>query len=233
MPAAGSARRFGGTLPKQHATLGRSTVVETSLAVFLADGRCAGVVLAMTPGDPRREALRGRLPTSVLIVDGGAERSASVLAGLEALTATAQPEDWVLVHDAVRPCLSHEDLELLLAAGAASAAGAVLAAAVTDTIKAGDSGRRSIRTVPREDLWRALTPQMFRYRRLCEALGRARAGGREPTDEAQAVEWLGDRPLLVAARDSNPKITTGEDLAVAAAILSGRAAAARGERAST
>jgi len=229
MPAAGSGQRFGGDTPKQHAPLGGSTVLETALAAFLADARCAGAVLAMAPDDARRDALRRRLPASVLIVDGGAVRSASVLAGLDALGDAARPEDWVLVHDAARPCLSAGDLDALLAAGAGAAHGALLAAPLPDTIKSSADGRSSSNTVPREGLWRALTPQMFRYGRLRAALRAARASGREPTDEAQAVEWLGDAPLLVAARHSNPKITTAEDLAVAAAILQARARADQGD----
>jgi 2-C-methyl-D-erythritol 4-phosphate cytidylyltransferase len=128
----------------------------------------------------------------------------------------------VLVHDAVRPCLSRADLDRLLDAGGGTRSGALLAAPVAETVKHADAAQCCERTVPREQLWRALTPQMFRYRRLCSALTQAQQAAREPTDEAQAIEWLGERPLLVAAAHSNPKITTAEDLAVAAAILAAR-----------
>jgi 2-C-methyl-D-erythritol 4-phosphate cytidylyltransferase len=224
MPAAGSGRRFGGSLPKQHAPLGRSTVLETSLRLFLSDGRCAGTVLALSPDDPQRNLLRQRLPASVLIVDGGAARSASVLAGLAALAGAAGADDWVLVHDAVRPCVSAADLDRLLAAGVESGCGALLAAPVADTIKSSDDGRQCTATVPRDQLWRALTPQMFPFTALRMALQQAAAAGREPTDEAQAFEWRGLRPWLVAALDANPKITTADDLAMASAILAARAA---------
>jgi 2-C-methyl-D-erythritol 4-phosphate cytidylyltransferase len=226
MPAAGSGRRFGSPLPKQHAPLGRSTVLETGLRLFLADVRCAGAVLAMSPDDPQRDALRRRLPASVLIVDGGAVRSASVLAGLAALAGAAAADDWVLVHDAVRPCLSAADLDRLLTAGEREACGALLAAPVADTIKSTADGRHSAGTVPRNQLWRAQTPQMFRYAALRAALSQAQAAGREPTDEAQALEWQGGQPLLVAAQDGNPKVTAADDLIVASAILAARATAA-------
>ena len=156
------------------------------------------------------------------IVDGGAQRSDSVLRALDDLAGRAADTDWVLVHDAARPCLSAADLERLLNAGTDSQGGALLAAPVADTIKRATDDGRSGGTVPREQLWRAQTPQMFRYRELREALRQARAAGREPTDEAQALEWLGVQPQLVAAQDSNIKITTAEDLAVAAAILAAR-----------
>jgi 2-C-methyl-D-erythritol 4-phosphate cytidylyltransferase len=224
MPAAGSGRRFGNRLPKQHAPLGRSTVLEHSLGLFLADARCSGAVLAMSADDGQRQALRRRLPASVLIVDGGAVRSASVLAGLAALTGAAGADDWLLVHDAVRPCLSAADLDRLLAAGERSTDGALLATPVADTLKSADHDGRSTGTVPRDGLWRALTPQMCRYATLRTALLRAEAAGREPTDEAQALEWQGLKPLLVAAQHANPKITTADDLAMASAILLARAA---------
>jgi 2-C-methyl-D-erythritol 4-phosphate cytidylyltransferase len=222
MPAAGAGQRFGGEIPKQHAALAGATVLEISLRHFIADARCRGLVLAMAADDPRRAALADALPASAQIVNGGARRSQSVLRGLEGLTGRAADDDWVLVHDAVRPCLSAADLERLLVAGAASPVGALLAAAVADTIKTADVDLYSANTVPREHLWRALTPQMFRYRQLCNALLQTQSAQREPTDEAQAMEWLGLRPLLVAAADSNIKITTAEDLVVAEAILAAR-----------
>ena len=222
IPAAGAGRRFGTTTPKQHAPLAGTTVLEASLRVFLDDERCRGVVLAMADDDAQRVTLAQRLPARVRIVTGGAQRCESVLRGLEALAGRVGDEDWVLVHDAVRPCLSRTDLDRLLSAGSTSRHGALLAAPVADTVKYADGALCSEETVPRERLWRALTPQMFRFRQLCTALMQAQVAAREPTDEAQAIEWLGERPLLVAAMHSNIKITTTEDLAIAAAILAAR-----------
>ena len=155
---------------------------------------------------------------------GGARRCDSVLAGLAALAgAGAGEQDWVLVHDAARPCLSPADLERLLDAGSAHPVGALLAEPVTDTIKRSDGGSKCESTVDRSRLWRALTPQMFRYGPLSRAFRAAMGAGREPTDEAQAMEWQGEAPLLVAAVDSNIKITSPRDLELAAAIYSLRA----------
>jgi 2-C-methyl-D-erythritol 4-phosphate cytidylyltransferase len=137
----------------------------------------------------------------------------------------------VLVHDAVRPALSAADLQRLLRHGAEDAVGALLATPVADTVKrahvegaAGGDVRRCEATLPRESLWLAQTPQMFRYAALRSALERALADGRIPTDEAQAMEWQGQAALLVQAQDSNLKITTAADLALLQAILRQRIA---------
>jgi len=150
---------------------------------------------------------------------GGAHRSASVRNGLAALQQRAKPDDWVLVHDAARPCVPPQDIERLVSRLEFHPVGGLLAAPAADTLKfAGDAGQVA-RTVDRSGFWRALTPQMFRYRRLCEALDAAAAAGRAPTDESQAIEWLGDQPLLVEGSAANIKITSPEDLLIAAALL--------------
>lgn len=230
--AAGAARRFGGALPKQHWPLASSTVLGVALQPFIADVRCAAIALALDADSLQDTSLRLRLPAKVTPVAGGAERSDSVLHGLEALTgaagdgatvsARAAASDWVLVHDAARPCLSARDLDSLLLAGAAHADGALLAAPVADTLKHADASLHCERTVERAGLWRALTPQMFRLGALQSALRAARESGRQPTDEAQAMEWQGAAALLVEAADANIKITNREDLVVAEAILAER-----------
>jgi 2-C-methyl-D-erythritol 4-phosphate cytidylyltransferase len=224
MPAAGASRRFGEGAAKQHVALAGRTVLELALQLFLDDERCLGIGLALAPAALADERARRTLAAKVSPVEGGARRCDSVLAGLAALGGRAAAEDWVLVHDAARPCLSAADLQRLLQAGSAHPLGALLAAPVTDTLKRADGAQGSECTVDRAPLWRALTPQMFRYGALCAALRSAVAAGREPTDEAQAMEWQGGRPLLVAAQDSNIKITSRQDLAVATAILAARAA---------
>jgi 2-C-methyl-D-erythritol 4-phosphate cytidylyltransferase / 2-C-methyl-D-erythritol 2,4-cyclodiphosphate synthase len=161
-------------------------------------------------------------------VAGGTHRSLSVRGALAALAGRAAADDWVLVHDAARPCLERGDLERLLAALASHSLGGLLATAAADTLKrapaagASDAGARVCETVDRTLLWRALTPQMFRFDRLCSALDAAHAAQRFPTDEAQALEWQGEQPLLIAGAASNLKITTAEDLVLAAAILRSR-----------
>ena len=226
MPAAGSGRRFGGVTPKQYAPLLDRTVIEWALAPFLGDARCAGIVVAIAPGDEDWGRITARLAAAaVTAVAGGAQRSVSVRHALAALASRAAPADWVLVHDAARPCLPSEDLERLLTLLAAHPLGGLLALPAADTLKRAsgpDASPRIAATVDRAALWRALTPQMFRYGRLCAALDAAHAAQRFPTDEAQALEWQGEQPLLVGGSATNLKITTGADLQLAAAILRAR-----------
>ena len=216
MPAAGIGRRFGADRPKQYAPFCGRTVIEWALAPFLTDARCTGAVVALAEEDPYWKAVA---PPSVLVAAGGQERSHSVRNGLAALAERANRDDWVLVHDAARPCLSGQDLDRLLADLAVHPVGGLLATPAADTLKRADASRDVQQTVDRAGLWRALTPQMFRYGRLCEALDRAHAAGRTPTDEAQAIEWLGDIPRLVEGAAANLKITSAADLAIAAAFL--------------
>jgi 2-C-methyl-D-erythritol 4-phosphate cytidylyltransferase len=216
MPAAGIGRRFGTDRPKQYAALCGRTVIEWALGLFLTDPRCAGAVVALARDDPYWTAIA---PPSVLVAAGGQERSHSVRNGLAALADRVSRDDWVLVHDAARPCLPREDLDRLLADLASHPVGGLLATPAADTLKRADGARDVQQTVDRAGLWRALTPQMFRYGRLCEALDRAHAAGRTPTDEAQAIEWLGDAPRLVEGAAANLKITSAADLAIAAALL--------------
>jgi len=226
MPAAGSGRRFGGASPKQYAPLLDRTVIEWALAPFLGDARCAGIVVAIAPGDQEWARIAARMAAApVTAVAGGAQRSVSVRQALAALASRAAAADWVLVHDAARPCLQSEDLERLLTLLAAHPLGGLLALPAADTLKrvsGGDASLRIAETVDRAALWRALTPQMFRYGRLCAALDAAHAAGRFPTDEAQALEWQGEQPLLVGGSATNLKITTAADLQLAAAILRAR-----------
>jgi 2-C-methyl-D-erythritol 4-phosphate cytidylyltransferase len=199
-------------------------VIEWALGPFLADGRCAGVVVALAAGDPYWPEVAARLKRrsqqpEICLASGGVERSHSVRNGLLALEGRASHEDWVLVHDAARPCLSGSDLDRLVTRLAAHPLGGLLAARATDTFKRESGGQEVGETVDRAGLWRALTPQMFRLGRLAEALGQALAAGRLPTDEAQAVEWLGERPVLVEGSAGNIKVTSAEDLLLAAALL--------------
>jgi 2-C-methyl-D-erythritol 4-phosphate cytidylyltransferase len=235
MPAAGAGRRFGERKPKQYAPLQGRTVIEWSLAPFLADPSCAGVVVSLAAGDPYWGEVAARLANlpdrapDLIIAGGGVERSQSVRKGLAALGGRASPEDWVLVHDAARPCLAAKDLQQLLERLASHPVGGLLATPAADTLKraSADPRPRGIpeieQTVDRAGLWRALTPQMFRYELLCDALDRALATNRLPTDEAQALEWIGEHPALVEGSAANIKITSADDLLLAAALLKARA----------
>jgi 2-C-methyl-D-erythritol 4-phosphate cytidylyltransferase len=246
MPAAGAGRRFGGALPKQYAQLLERSVIEWALAPFLVDRRCAEAVVALSPDDrhwariaPRLQAMKAQQGSTGLpavgVVTGGEQRSHSVRAALASLEIRARADDWVLVHDAVRPCLDVSDLERLLGALAAEPLGGLLAVPVADTFKRAappavpaaapavtNAPTTVAQTIERAGLWRALTPQMFRYGRLCAALDAAHAEGRSPTDEAQALEWQGGQPLLIEGAASNIKVTTAADLELAAALLEAR-----------
>jgi 2-C-methyl-D-erythritol 4-phosphate cytidylyltransferase len=307
MPAAGVGRRFGNTKPKQYAPLQGRTVIEWALAPFLADPSCAGVSVSLAADDPywgevaaRLAKLPGRTP-ELIFAGGGVERSHSVRKGLAALGTRAAADDWVLVHDAARPCLSANDLQHLLDRLGSHPVGGLLATPAADTLKRASTEPRTsadsrpnatsrssaerrrktyirtdpgtkiepltssqprtrtesytrtephtatesrtsdqpprpsaeplaipnadpevAQTVDRAGLWRALTPQMFRYELLCDALDRAIANGRLPTDEAQALEWVGQHPVLVQGSAANIKITSADDLVLAAALLNAR-----------
>jgi len=224
MPAAGAGRRFGAATPKQYAPLEGRTVIEWALAPFLGDARCARIVVALAAADGHfaRLPLRSR----ATVAPGGGERSESVLSALRALAPEAQASDWVLVHDAARPCLDAQDLERLVSRLAQHPVGGLLGVRVADTLKRSEPDGQPVSAVlgtqERAGLWRALTPQMFRYGALRAALDAAHAAGRHPSDEAQALEWQGERPLLVEGSASNLKVTTAADLVLAAAILRAR-----------
>jgi 2-C-methyl-D-erythritol 4-phosphate cytidylyltransferase len=222
MPAAGSGRRFGAATRKQYAPLAGSTVLECALAPFLDDVRCRCIRLVLARDDTERGRLALGLGPRGAIVDGGEERCDSVLRGLLSLASVMQPDDWVLVHDAARPCIARADLDRLIAQVDGKAAGGLLAAPLADTLKRADADGACVDTPARTGLWCAQTPQMFRLGTLRNALEQARAGGRVPTDEAQAMEWVGVRARLVAAEQCNLKVTTPADLALAAAVLAGR-----------
>jgi 2-C-methyl-D-erythritol 4-phosphate cytidylyltransferase len=217
MPAAGSGRRLGSTVPKQYLNLAGRTVIEHALAPFLADPRCQQIVVALDAEDQQFRRLPLAGDPRLLRVTGGAQRCDSVRNAVAALAAA--DDDWVLVHDAARPCLRRTDLDALLAAVAEDPVGGLLATPLADTLKRADDQQRVVDTPSRESIWRALTPQMFRLRLLREALQAASAAGREPTDEAQAVEWTGYAPRLVAGRADNLKLTSPADLALVTAVL--------------
>jgi 2-C-methyl-D-erythritol 4-phosphate cytidylyltransferase len=209
-------------MPKQYLDLAGSTVIERSLAPFLADPRCREIIVALDPADERFARLPLAANPRVRTVAGGAARCDSVRNAVKAVAAAddaGADDDWVLVHDAARPCLTRADLDALLAALADDPVGGLLATPLADTLKRADQGGRVVDTPSRESLWRALTPQMFRLGGLRAALAAAHAAGREPTDEAQAMEWAGHQPRLVAGRADNLKITSPADLALATAVL--------------
>lgn len=214
VPAAGRGARFGGEVPKQYCEVAGRTVIAHTLERLLSHPSIAGAMVVLAADDAYwRDSAVTDLDKPVLTCVGGAERADSVLAGVDALPDTVRADAFVLVHDAARPNLAHADLDRLLDLGRADPVGAILAAPVRDTLKrAGDDGGID-RTEPRERLWRAFTPQLFRRMQLSRALRAAAEAGVAITDEAMAMERQGLRPLLVEGREDNFKITTPADLA--------------------
>ncbi|HZD21053.1 MAG TPA: 2-C-methyl-D-erythritol 4-phosphate cytidylyltransferase [Burkholderiales bacterium] len=223
VPAAGGGTRFGGGLPKQYASIGGRTIIESSLAPFVEHPDIAGIVVVLAAGDTRGAALVDRLGPRVTSAPGGEARAQSVRNGLAALEPRAQADDWVLVHDAARPCLPRADLDRLIDEIGDDAVGGILAAPLGDTIKQGAASGHVERTIERFGLWRALTPQMFRYGLLCRALDDAFAAGVEVTDDAAAMERAGHKPRLIAGSAANIKVTRPEDLSMAATLIAGPA----------
>jgi 2-C-methyl-D-erythritol 4-phosphate cytidylyltransferase len=219
VPAAGSGIRMGADRPKQYLPLQGRAVLLHTLERLCTHPRIKGVLLGLAPGDPYWPGLSIAFPRLLGTFSGGAERALTVLNGLHALAGRAQPDDWVLVHDAVRPCLRHMDIDALIDQASLCPDGGLLGVALTDTVKRADREQRVVETVERGGLWRALTPQMFRLQALRAALEAAVAAGVNVTDEATAIERVGGRPLLVAGHADNIKITVPADLTLAEMYL--------------
>jgi 2-C-methyl-D-erythritol 4-phosphate cytidylyltransferase / 2-C-methyl-D-erythritol 2,4-cyclodiphosphate synthase len=229
VPAAGRGERFAAAahsgLPKQYTPLRGKSVLEWSLRALLTEPRIEGIVVVLAAGDAHwAEVARNLESPKLLTTVGGAHRQDSVMNGLEYLAPRVGADDWILVHDAARPCLRAADLGALVDAleknprsATADLGGVVLAAPIVDTIKR--ERPDGLETVDRTGLWRALTPQIFAYAALRKALQEAAAGNLAVTDEAQAMERLGIRAALVPGSPFNIKVTRTEDLEMAAAIL--------------
>ena len=220
VPAAGSGSRFGAEKPKQYLELLGRPLIYHTLAALVACPEIDRVWVVLAPDDGwwshyDWSDLGAKLET---LRCGGATRADSVGNGLQAAAMVAADDDWVLVHDAARPCLSAAMLSALFSELANDPVGGILAVPVADTLKRADAAQRVAATEPRDGLWQAQTPQMFRYGRLLEALEKCR----EVTDEAGAVEALGLKPKLVRGDSTNLKVTYPADLALAAMILRGR-----------
>lgn len=217
IPAAGSGSRMAAELPKQYLPLLGATLIEATLKTFKASQRLTSINVVLSAQDTYWDTHCAGSNEHVRILRcGGETRAATVLNSLQVLADEIGEDDWVLVHDAARPGLTLQLLDRLLDTLQDDAVGGLLAIPVADTLKRADHAQRVARTEPRDHLWQAQTPQMFRYGLLKQAL--IHSGG-APTDEAQAVEALGLQPKLVAGELRNLKITYPQDLAIAEAIL--------------
>lgn len=219
VPAAGRGVRAGLSIPKQYADLAGRPMLAWTLERLLGHPAISGAVVALAADDRHWPGWTGLAGKPVRTAVGGDERCDSVLAGLAALPPEVGAADWVLVHDAARPCVRADEIDRLLAERG-HAVGALLALPVADTLKRADAGGDACASIDRTGAWRALTPQMFRRGELQEALEQAVAAGARPTDEAGALERLGRFPRLVPGSASNIKVTSAEDLALAAWWLS-------------
>ncbi|MCE9957184.1 2-C-methyl-D-erythritol 4-phosphate cytidylyltransferase [Aeromonas rivipollensis] len=213
VPAAGIGSRMGADCPKQYLTLAGKTILEHTLGCLLSHPAIARVIVALAPHDGWFEQLAVAADPRILRVEGGIERAYSVLNALH----VAQGK-WVLVHDAARPCLCHGDLDKLIAT-AMACDGAILGSRVRDTMKRTDGAGNIVATVEREQLWHALTPQMFPTGTLKRALEEGLALGALITDEASAMERAGFTVKMVEGRADNIKVTRPEDLSLAELFL--------------
>ena len=215
VPAAGVGRRMGSDIPKQYLPLNGQPVIEHTLETLLACPHLDGVYVAISPDDEWWSELPVADNPRVVRVDGGAERSDSVHNVLQFMQSTAAADDWVLVHDAARPCLRQEDLDTLLDRVRDHPVGGLLGVPVRDTMKRTLEGNSVSETVIRDGLWHAYTPQMFRLGTLLHALEQTQSLGIAVTDDASAIELAGMSPMMVEGHDDNIKITRQEDLLLA------------------
>jgi 2-C-methyl-D-erythritol 4-phosphate cytidylyltransferase len=218
VPAAGRGARVGGSCPKQYLPLAGRPLIEHTLERLAAHPRIAGLLVTLAVADAHWPGIAMLNGKPVLTATGGTERSDSVMAGLDALPETVGADDFVLVHDAARPCVRLADIgKLIELAGATD--GGLLGAPLRDTLKRADAASRSSLTEPRDQRWRAFTPQMFRRGPLSTALRDAARRGVNPSDEAMAMEQAGFTPLLVEGAEDNIKVTTAADFALAEFLL--------------
>lgn len=219
VPAAGIGKRMGADIPKQYLSLHNKTVIEHTLHRLAQLTELEAIVVAVADDDPWWPKLNIDIGKPVIIAGGGAERCHTVQNALARLDGKASDDDWVLVHDAARPCVRPADLHTLLDALCDQPIGGLLGIPVRDTMKRTKPDNRVSQTVERNHLWHALTPQMFRFGVLQQVLQNALDNNFLVTDESSAVEYAGHQPLMIEGHADNIKITRPEDLALAGFYL--------------
>ena len=223
VPAAGIGSRMQADIPKQYLQIHNQSILDISIGKLQSLQLLQQIVVMLRPDDQHWRNCRSQECDDVVTRPGGENRYQSVLKGLEYLRSLAAAEDWVLVHDAVRPCVRVADIHSLCKEIAQHPVGGLLGAPVGDTLKLSDPDLLVQNTVDRTALWCAFTPQIFRYAILFAALNKAQEENFPVTDESGAVEKMGYRPRLVLGHTDNIKITRPEDLLVAQAILANQA----------
>jgi len=220
IPAAGAGTRMGSDIPKQYLKLRDKYILEHTLQIFCRHEKIQGIVVVLAENDPYWGSLEIADNAKILTTVGGVERCHSVQNGLRQLAKTAGADDWVMVHDAARPCLRSADIDKLIDTLSSGADGGILATPVKDTIKRAGPANQIAETVDRHGLWHALTPQMFRLSKLVSALDEAISKKLLVTDEAQAMELSGEAPVIIQGHPDNIKITNPHDLPLAELFLS-------------
>ena len=215
VPAAGVGSRMQLDRPKQYLEVAGKTVLQYSLECLLQHDAIQAVQLCLSANDAYWVDQGFQHEKLLPVIDGGAERSDTVIEGLNAIGAIANPLDWVMVHDAARPCLSRSLIDRLIDALGSNSVGGILATPVAETVKKAsqqDSETKIMQTVDRTDLWLAQTPQMFRYGVLRNSMLVAKKQRLSITDEASAIELAGYQPLIIESHAVNKKLTYADDI---------------------
>jgi len=219
VPAAGQGRRVGGAVPKQYLEIAGIPILAHSLNRLAAVRQVDAIFVGISQTDRHWQRLPLPHGMQVACYTGGQSRAETVWLGLQALQEYASADDWVLVHDAARPCVQVKDIDALISAVVPSLEGGLLAVPITDTIKVADQESTAKQTMDRRMLWRAQTPQLFRFSVLCTALQAVAHDLESISDESAAVEKLGLKPLIVQSAMGNIKITNSEDIQLAEFFL--------------
>ncbi len=218
IPAAGVGKRYSSDIPKQYLSLNGMPVLLHSINKFVKLDEIHEILVALNPDDEFWQKLNFSHP-KVKTINGGPERCNSVNSALEELSGRAEDGDWILVHDAVRPCISDFDLNKIIEIVHDEDVGGLLACPILDTIKEVGDNLDVLKTIPREGLWSAMTPQIFRYELLKKALNAVSNSGRSVTDEAKAIELIGLTPKIIEGDKTNIKITHPSDMVLAESII--------------
>ena len=227
LPAAGIGRRMGSTIPKQYLTIDGVPLILHALRRLSAVSEIQIIIVVIHSEDNQwaklQKSIGEEFKNRIITVRGGDERYQSVLNGLTAVAEFADKDDWVLVHDAVRPCVRTSDIESLISKVSLHPVGGLLGSAVDNTLKKVGADKAVIKTVDRGSYWNALTPQMFRFAQLKASIEAVVASGEQVTDEAAAMEVAGFKPIMIAGSKDNIKITVESDLFLASQILKNQA----------
>ncbi len=212
IPAAGVGKRMEVDKPKQYISVNDKTILEHTINCFINREEIVGVVVAISKSDEYWPTLEIAEHEKIIVAPGGEERYQSVFNGLQMLKNKAESDDWIMVHDAARPCLNQSAIDRLIINLRSHDVGGILAMPCRDTMKRGNPSGEIVDTVEREFLWHAQTPQMFKFGKLFSAIEKVLDKDIIVTDEAMAMELSGHKPMLIQGQQDNIKITHKDDL---------------------